>query len=164
MQRNWLPIAAVAAVLVIAVVGGIAVLSGNRPAQTAAPTATTGSGVNGLTAGACLAELPSADSSVSSVLTSSCDIDHAAEVFEVFDWSGSDAAYPGDSEISDRAEGGCTDAFESYVGLPVELSMLDVYWFAPTEDSWANGDRRFICVATSIDESPLQDTIRDSEQ
>jgi len=52
---------------------------------------------------------------------------------------------------------------EICVALPIEASILDVYWLSPTRDSWASGDRRFTCMAVNLD-TPLRGSIENSEQ
>ena len=47
-----------------------------------------------------------------------------------------------------RASGGtgASAEFAEYVGLSFEQSRLDVYSFKPSAQSWASGDRRFVCA------------------
>lgn len=52
--------------------------------------------------------------------------------------------------------------FESYVGTTYETSSLGVFTFIPTEESWDDGDRGYICALYDIDLTPLSGSVRDS--
>ncbi len=121
---------------------------------------------NDLKVGACLGQLPSGDTTVTSVSTADCAKPHAAEVYQVFNWTGSEGndSYPGDTAVGDKAQTGCSDAFQPYVGTDITASTLDVYWLSPTSDSWKNGDRTYICLATPKDSSKLTGTIKGSKK
>jgi hypothetical protein len=73
-----------------------------------------------------------------------CDEPHAFEVFAVADYSGS--AYPATQEAFETAFNEvCVPPFESYVGIPIESSLLWVSAITPTEEGWNSGDHEFIC-------------------
>jgi len=143
---------------IVGVLAPVIVLAGVIGACDTAP--------NDLNVGSCLAQLPGTDQSVTSVSTAGCDKEHAAEVYAVFDWSGSEGNdnFPGDSAISDKAQTGCVDGFQPYVGSTVDQSSLDVYWLTPTSDSWGKGDRKFICIAAPKDSSKLTGSIKGSNK
>lgn len=94
-----------------------------------------------LVVGDCLA-LPSGES-VQVVEPQPCDGPHGAEVFAVL--AVADEDWPGDDEIAVRAQRGCADAFEGYVGAPYAASDLLASSLTPTVDSWGQGDRAVIC-------------------
>ncbi len=144
--------------LIVGVLAPVIVLAGVLAGCDTAP--------NDLNVGACLSQLPSSGGNISSVSTAGCDKQHAAEVYAVFDWSGSEGndSYPGDSAIQDKAQTGCVDGFQPYVGSTVDSSSLDVYWMTPTSDSWSKGDRKFICLASPKDSSQLSGTIKGSKK
>jgi len=56
------------------------------------------------------------------------------------------AQFPGDDAVSDAAEEICYDAFADYVGGSYEDSTLDFWYYLPTAESWAHGDRIARCV------------------
>ena len=101
-----------------------------------------------LAVGDCLA-VP-ASPSVQAVEPQACDGPHGAEVFAVF--AVQDEAFPGDDEIAARAQRGCADAFEDYVGEPYAASDLFASSLAPTVASWGQGDREVVCFLYAQDE------------
>lgn len=79
-----------------------------------------------------------------------CDQPHDFEVYALFDVpGGADAAYPGDSAISDTADTGCQgDRFTSYVGEPYATSEIYATSLSPSEATWTQqGDREVVCLA-----------------
>jgi hypothetical protein len=80
-----------------------------------------------------------------------CGIPHGGEIYFRGDVGPSYPTYPGDDAIFDAADAMCLPAFGRYVGSSYEESILDVYYFAPDERSWALGDREVVCIAMSSD-------------
>jgi hypothetical protein len=74
-----------------------------------------------------------------------CAEPHDAEVFAVFDLSGS--TFPGESEVVSQVESSCVDRLEEYAPAAVNDPSIDLYYFAPDETSWRRGDREVVCVA-----------------
>lgn len=74
-----------------------------------------------------------------------CADDHDAQVFAVIEMP--DGDYPGDDAVSTAMSDGCTTAFEDFVGIPLEESALEADGLAPSEDTWAVGDREILCLA-----------------
>lgn len=67
-------------------------------------------------------------------------------------------------EVDRFGERTCENAFESYVGLSYERSVLLLYWLTPTAESWHGAeDRRTICLVTE-DPGGLVGTVRNSER
>lgn len=80
-----------------------------------------------------------------------CDQPHTDEVYEIFD--APDGDFPGDDQLQSVASERCETAFGEFVGTPYADSVLDMYWFVPTEASWKRMDDRTIqCIAFSYDE------------
>jgi hypothetical protein len=92
-----------------------------------------------LITGHCLAELPD-DDAVGRVPLVPCDEPHAAQVVSEFRFE-PDAVWPGQDDADALVAAGC------------ELSTaeidagLDAVTWAPTEGTWADGDRTGLCVA-----------------
>lgn len=82
-----------------------------------------------------ITELPTVD----------CAEDHDAQVFAVIAMP--DGDYPGDDAVETAMTDGCTTAFEEFVGIPLEESALEADGLAPSEDTWAVGDREILCLA-----------------
>ena len=49
------------------------------------------------------------------------------------------------SEVRGEVRSRCADAFESFVGVSVPVSMLDAPFTAPSAASWPQGDRVYQC-------------------
>ncbi len=95
--------------------------------------------VGRLSTGHCLGELPD-DGAVGRVDVVPCGDPHAAQVISEFRFA-PDAVWPGQEAANERVAIGCElSEAEQEAGLVV------VTW-APTEDSWDDGDRTGLCVA-----------------
>ncbi len=73
-----------------------------------------------------------------------------------------DAPYPGDDEVGLSGLAACRGPTDRYIGRPIFESGLGLSVLQPTADSWAIGDRSFVCMAHAIDDSSLESTVRDS--
>jgi hypothetical protein len=73
-----------------------------------------------------------------------CDQAHDMEAFSLFDLpSGS---FPGDEAVASQAADGCVGDFEDYVGESYTESVYELNWFAPTVESWEQGDQEIVCI------------------
>ncbi len=80
----------------------------------------------------------------SSVTAVPCDEAHDMEAFSLFDLpSGS---FPGDESVASQAADGCVADFETYVGEAYAESIYELNWFAPTVESWEQGDQEIVCI------------------
>ena len=114
--------------------------------EAATTTTTTGGDVRDvftLGVGDCFDD-PDAFGDVAELTFVSCDEPHDNEAYHVFDLA--DGEFPGDDAIDDLVFEECIDAFERYVTAEYVDSRLDVSYFAPTQESWAAGDREIICI------------------
>lgn len=89
-----------------------------------------------------------------------CAGTHDAEVFADFRMSG--GSYPGDGKVVDAADAKCYTLKDAYAmdawAVP---DNVDVYYFTPTRDSWAGGDRSITCMFGNTDEkSGLKGSLR----
>lgn len=93
-----------------------------------------------------------------------CSQPHDNEVFALGDvTSVFPNAFPGLTALDDYAYGQCIgSAFQSYVGVEYASSALGVFTLTPTEESWSDGDRGFICALYRLDLAKLTDTARSS--
>ncbi|MUL43519.1 hypothetical protein FZ103_20490 [Streptomonospora sp. PA3] len=122
--------AAAAAGLSISGCGALAALQGDDVFQ--------------LKVGDCLAdELGSGE--ISEAATVECGQAHFGEVFASVMMD--DGSYPGDSQVTTRAEEACTGEFESFIGVPYADSQLDMHMLYPTEQTWNElNDREILCI------------------
>ncbi|MEU1592889.1 DUF4190 domain-containing protein [Streptomyces sp. NPDC005708] len=80
-----------------------------------------------------------------------CSGEHQAEVFANFMLP--DGGYPGDSAVGRKADSRCYALQDTYAmdvwAIPDDV---DVYYFTPTRESWAFGDREVTCMFGNTDE------------
>lgn len=86
-----------------------------------------------------------AGTEVQTLPTVPCDEPHDSEVIASITLRGT--AYPGESAITAEADRACIEALERLVQQPYLETPYDVSYYAPTELSWAGGDREVLCVA-----------------
>jgi hypothetical protein len=72
-----------------------------------------------------------------------CDEEHTDELFQIVVHE--NGPFPGSDELLSFADSGCQDAFEGYVGATLEASGFDYSYTAPSEKTWAAGDRESLC-------------------
>jgi hypothetical protein len=70
--------------------------------------------------------------------------------------------YPSDAVFGAWLEANCLPAFERYVGLEYPASTLDVTWFQPTPDGWADGDHTVQCAIYDPADPELTEAVRDA--
>jgi len=86
-----------------------------------------------------------------------CAEPHEYEVYAVERYDAS--SYPDDAEMEVIFETICVPAFESYVGTSYEASALWSSMITPSEGTWGEGDREFICYLFE----PVDDTLTANE-
>ena len=73
-----------------------------------------------------------------------CSEPHASEIFVSHIIEADEL--PGATEMQGIVQEQCLAAFEGFVGLPYEESVLEVTWLEPTAGSWDAGDRELLCI------------------
>jgi hypothetical protein len=130
----------------VALMTAAACSGGDASTEPVPTTATVPSGtpINDLEPGACLVEVP--DASSGRAATVDCERTHRAEVYAVLEVD--DGSFPGAGALSDEAGVRCTGRYGAYAGEPVDPTTdLAFAEIVPTEASWADGDRRVVCLA-----------------
>jgi hypothetical protein len=99
------------------------------------------------------------DAEISDVDGIPCAEPHDYEVYVVQERDG--ASYPTEAEFDTIFDSLCVAAFESYVGSDYSTSALYAGMITPSEGSWDDGDREYICylyepVDTSLTENVPQ--------
>ncbi|PRB10404.1 DUF2510 domain-containing protein [Microbacterium sp. MYb62] len=80
-----------------------------------------------------------------------CEQPHTDEISLIFDVE--DGEFPGDDALAETAWQGCVAHFETFVGIPYEESMLDLYTYQPTRGSWSRADDRTVyCIVFSYED------------
>ena len=110
-------------------------------------------GVFAVQEGDCV-NFPEGGGDVASFDAVACEDPHDGEIYELFDITGFDE-YPGDDAVSTQAGEGCRDAFESFVGIDYDSSVLFFTFLSPSEGTWNDlDDREVICIITPADGEP----------
>lgn len=92
-----------------------------------------------------------------------CAEPHDAEVYAIDDLTNDADDYPGMDAVANDTERTCAgDAFERYVGTDVASSRYGYYYLFPSEESWVQGDREYVCMVISIDGSTLTGSVQGS--
>jgi hypothetical protein len=85
----------------------------------------------------------SAAGTVSELPVVPCTEAHDSEVFHIYNVPGD--TFPGDfTQMRDEQ---CMPAFQTFVGLPYDQSVIEVTTLEPTAETWADGDRELVCIA-----------------
>ena len=118
------------------------------------------SNANDLRVGDCFEE-PAYAETIEDVQHQPCTETHDSEVIFVGEHSAAKgAAVPSDSEFRDYVGAQCLPAFASYTGLDLmSQEVLDIGYFVPANDSWANGDRKIICYAARTDGASMKQSV-----
>ena len=77
-----------------------------------------------------------------------CSESHDWEVFHTFMLT--DGAYPGESDASRFAEGGCLDAYQPFTGAAHSASSPSLLFLYPLQTQWSAGDRKVTCVLGNV--------------
>lgn len=72
-----------------------------------------------------------------------CDEAHEYEVYVVQDRDGD--TYPTEAEFDAIFDSICVSAFEPYVDAPYDTSAIYANFITPSEGSWDEGDREYVC-------------------
>ena len=107
------------------------------------PTEDTAVDAIDLTAGMCILDESSA-ATVSSVEVVDCTDEHDAEVFARIVLA--DGTFPGPDALSQTAIDQCAVQFANFIGVAFANSVLTYEYYAPSETTWAAGDREVLCL------------------
>lgn len=89
-----------------------------------------------------------------------CTDTHENEVYVVTNYAGS-GSYPGEQAIWDFADQFCLTAFETFVGMPYQDSLLDFGYFYPSREGWEDEDDRGVtCVVYDFNGAMLTGSMR----
>lgn len=144
---------------------------GTNDASTEIASSNPGAGVllDDLTIGDCVdlpSDLePSSDSAppLLAMRQFGCDVGHHLEVIAIVQHPAEMAAeFPGELELASFGDAACIGEVGDYVGAPWPGTGLDVQAIRPIPEGWIIGDRRFICLASSMDGEAMTTTIKGS--
>ncbi len=172
-RPRWVPLAAVAGlVIVAAVVGVVLALGGRDEPEAETPTMIK---LTALNTGDCLATPTGHTSETTSywgtmdfwpdyVPVVPCGANHSAEVVFVGTLQLEDAVEPGQQAIDDSVFDRCMSEFETYVGLPYDYSRFEYQSWGPGEQEWDQGERQVGCIAFYSDGQKLERSIKGLRQ
>lgn len=90
-----------------------------------------------------------------------CDEAHDEEVYAEFTLP--DGDFPSEDALDAAADPKCGEEFTKFVGLAVDASKLDYFYYSPTKQGWDELDDRLIqCVLYADDESQLTGSMKGS--
>ncbi|WP_394940272.1 septum formation family protein [Psychromicrobium sp. YIM B11713] len=123
---------------------GCSLLDGGGPARdpSGTVTATSTSDAFQIKVGDCIQD--PGGTSVTDVVSVPCSQPHDYEAFDRTLMK--DGDYPGKQAVTDQADAYCEPAFEKFVGVKTEDSVLNMTYFFPTEESWKADDREILCL------------------
>jgi hypothetical protein len=90
---------------------------------------------------------------VDDVRVAACETPHDLEAYHSFELP--EGGFPGQEAMEEAIKDGCLGAFDRFVGKPFADSDLNVTFFAPTAETWEEGDREVVCILYAMDGSPL---------
>ena len=149
----WIP------VLVVAL--GVGYLFSARRGDDGSLTAAGNVGVDDLRAGDCFNTGDAVE--ISDVDGVPCSEAHEYEVFAVTTHEG-DGTFPSDAELDGIFTLICEQPFEEYVGEPYATSAIWGTMISPSEESFSDGDREYICVLYDPDNAALTTSLRDANR
>lgn len=120
--------------------------------------------VMSLQVGDCFDDPADLDDVVFEVTAIPCSEPHDNEVYSVQSLATAfPRAFPGQDALWDYSYQACSGSvFDSFVGTPYAESSLEVFSFTPSEESWEDGDREFVCALFRLDGEKLSGTARGS--
>ncbi len=86
-----------------------------------------------------------------------CSVPHYAEAYAQFDLP--EGAYPGEDAVTTAAEEGCDTEFTGFVGMDYQESVLEVFYYYPTEDAW-DVDRGVVCIIIDPSGEPITGSLQ----
>jgi hypothetical protein len=137
---KWLKFAWIPIVVVVLAVGYF--LSARRDSAGDIESGGTLS-VTDLQTGDCF-DVANEEELISDVDAVPCGEPHTYEVYHVQDYE--TAAFPTDAELQAITDEICVGTFETYVGVAYDVSEIYALPITPSEESFADGDREYICV------------------
>ncbi|WP_129784205.1 septum formation family protein [Promicromonospora panici] len=138
----------------------------DEPTPASGATATAGAEIPDLEVGDCIdTSATSGQTTLYRIPVVSCTTAHGGEIYAETtapDSLAGDRSTPTQQALWDAADAYCYPQFAEFVGMRWAKSEL-LYWpIAPSEASWAEGDRRILCVIES--ERPVTGSLAGAER
>ncbi|MFD2797186.1 septum formation family protein [Promicromonospora vindobonensis] len=140
--------------------------STDEPTSSSDPAATTGAEIPDLAVGDCFdTAATSGQTTLYRIPVVPCTTAHGGEIYAETtapDSLAKNGETPTQQELWDAADAYCYPEFTKFVGLRWAKSELQYWPIAPSEQSWAEGDRRILCVVES--EEPVTGSLEGAER
>ena len=117
---------------------------------------TTGTSVQDLSVGDCFDDPD--EELISSLPLVDCAEPHDNEIYASVQHPGT--AFPGLEALTQFGLEECLAEFEPAIGESYAASSLDYLFFFPSEESWDNGDREYLCYAYEANLDKLTGSVR----
>jgi hypothetical protein len=105
--------------------------------------------------------VPTENVEISDVQRSPCTESHTGEVFYTGDYAAGGDTYPIDSQFDAAVGVQCLPAFDTYTGRNYQTDTeLDIGYFYPTSEGWADGDHEIVCYAVRVDDGPMTTSVK----
>jgi hypothetical protein len=103
-----------------------------------------------------------AESEISDVDAVPCNEAHEYQVFHVTDHQ--TATYPSDAEFGAIFETLCVGPFEGFVGMSYATSALWADMITPSESSFGDGDREYMCILYDPADTTMTSTMENAHR
>ncbi|MEU4361748.1 septum formation family protein [Promicromonospora sp. NPDC023987] len=138
----------------------------DEPTSPSDSTATAGAEIPDLEVGDCFdTAATSGESTLYRIPVVPCTTAHGGEIYAETtapDSLAKNGETPTQQELWDTADAYCYPQFTKFVGMRWARSELQYWPIAPSEESWAEGDRRVLCVIES--EEPVTGSLEGAER
>jgi hypothetical protein len=151
---------------VLSLTGGCGLLGSSDPGEDGSTRSDSGViveggevGVNVLRLGDCFNDNASDEvTDVATVEAVPCAEPHDNEVYYL--GALPEAEFPGDEVVDELVADQCLTVFDAFAGVPYNESQLEVAYIFPSEASWAEGDRGYICMVYDVSLDQLEGSMR----
>lgn len=150
----WIP--------VVVIVAASALLFSVRRDDSGAITGAGSLTVSDLRVGDCFNLQDENEELIGEVDAKPCNEPHVYEMYFVGNLP--DGEFPAQSTMDQFAADNCLPAFEEFVGLSYQESLLEVFYLTPSEDSWDAGDQSVQCAVHHPALEAVSASYRDSRQ
>ncbi len=99
---------------------------------------------------------------IDTVTARPCTEEHEYELYFVESMPA--GSFPTPDDFLGFIEERCLPAFESYVGLAYADSILDIFWFEPSQEAWTSGDRAIQCAVYHPRNHRLTESLKGSQR
>ena len=134
--------------------------AGASPSATADPRTVD---INDLQAGDCISDVATDTQDSQKVATEATVVDCSTpHKYEMLGTGDSTATTFAEADTTAEISKICEPLMNSYVGSPSKASSYKILEVTPSQESWDQGDRTFVCLAQNADKSPLNNSIKNS--